>query len=228
MGGPMGPRPGGPMMMGYMGGGPMMGGPMIRGPMMGGPMMGGPGPMNPWGGPRGPHPPGPSVTPYGMAPPPPRPSMAAAPMPTPSAPTPPASRPLFPAAAAPGPSSAASMAVGADFRPLGGGGGGSSGPGLFPAYNASSGSSTSTNGDSNKKPAMIATASGTRLIHPEEDISLEERRLKLAKYQKRPQAGVGFGPPLVASSGYGAPPVMYQSAPMLSRPPMMMQPPRRY
>jgi hypothetical protein len=49
-------------------------------------------------------------------------------------------------------------------------------------------------------------------VHPEEDISLEERRAKLPKYQKRHHAAPpaqGFA--AAVSSGYGAPPVMYQA-----------------
>jgi len=78
--------------------------------------------------------------------------------------------------------------------------------------------------------ATITTASGTRLVHPEEDISLEERRAKFPKYQKRQQQpppsqapAFGVGP----HGGYGAPPVMYQAAPMISRPPLMMNHPQR-
>jgi len=77
--------------------------------------------------------------------------------------------------------------------------------------------------------APITTASGTRLVHPEEDISLEERRAKFAKYQKRQQPPPSQAPPFGAGphGGYGAPPVMYQAAPMISRPPLMMNHPPR-
>jgi len=51
------------------------------------------------------------------------------------------------------------------------------GKSTFPAYGDSS----------EKKPALIATTSATsRIIHPPEDISLEERRAKLPKYSSGP------------------------------------------
>merc|ERR1712015_421734 len=146
--------------------------------------------------------------------------------------------PLFPAAAAarssaPPPSSAPrpSMAVGADFRPLSGPSSAAapapppSAPSLFPAYNNGGGSASASSASNVAPPNVprnpapsgaptITTASGTRLVHPEEDISLEERRAKFPKYHKRqqppppPPQAFGGAP---AHSGYGAPPVMYQA-----------------
>ncbi|XP_067122030.1 BUB3-interacting and GLEBS motif-containing protein ZNF207-like isoform X2 [Centruroides vittatus] len=104
-------------------------------------------------------------------------------------------KPLFPAAAGQAVTTTSSTPVGADFKPL------SSSPNVkptFPAYSgtnttASSSESTvttsstktgpSTSSDT-KKPATINTSGATsKIIHPEEDISLEERRARMPKYQ---------------------------------------------
>ncbi|XP_046404507.1 BUB3-interacting and GLEBS motif-containing protein ZNF207 isoform X2 [Ischnura elegans] len=134
-----------------------------------------------------------------MAPPP-----GTAPMATPplaNAQPPPPSKPLFPAAAAvaaaAGASNNQSTPVGADFKPLTGSSGGSQiGPvkPTFPAYSANSSvtSTASTTNEttsvstapSNSKPALINTTSASsRIIHPQEDISLEERRAMMPQYQ---------------------------------------------
>ncbi|CAL4126855.1 unnamed protein product, partial [Meganyctiphanes norvegica] len=164
-GGPMGPMmgPGGHMM-------PMMGpmGPM--GPMP--PYMGGPGMMGPMG-PMGPMPP-PGGPPNSNGP---------------NNQQQPPNKPLFPSAAQSG----------------GGNNNSQIGPvkPAFPAYsqsnnssqnntptsqssnNNSSNSNSSSTSDSKKPPTLITTISAnSRIIHPEEDISLEERRAKIARYQQ--------------------------------------------
>lgn len=126
-------------------------------------------------------------------------------------------KPLFPSAATPirpSPVSTASGPVGADFKPLTTSAPvvattavvASAAPKhTFPAYSnapsTTSSSSTVTTssatiskaatitGDSTvKKPILInTTGASSRIIHPEEDISLEEKRARLPKYQ--PQAG---------------------------------------
>ncbi|XP_071443831.1 BUB3-interacting and GLEBS motif-containing protein ZNF207 [Hetaerina americana] len=135
-----------------------------------------------------------------MAPPP-----GTAPMATPplaNAQPPPPSKPLFPAAAAvaaaAGASNNQSTPVGADFKPLTGSSGGSQiGPvkPTFPAYSSANSSITSSasstnetstvpTAPSNSKPALINTTSASsRIIHPQEDISLEERRAMMPRYQ---------------------------------------------
>uniref|UniRef100_A0A2K5REY2 Zinc finger protein 207 n=1 Tax=Cebus imitator TaxID=2715852 RepID=A0A2K5REY2_CEBIM len=99
--------------------------------------------------------------------------------------------------------------VGTDFKPL------NSTPATtteppkptFPAYTQSTASTTSTTNSTaakpaasiTSKPATLTTTSATsKLIHPDEDISLEERRAQLPKYQRnlpRPgQAPIGNPP----------------------------------
>jgi len=83
-------------------------------------------------------------------------------------------KPLFPAASG-APSSVAGP-VGADFKPLSAG----ARP-TFPAYSGERNGSDGEGGE--KKPALIATTgSNSRIIHPPEDISLEERRAAMPKY----------------------------------------------
>ncbi|XP_042891965.1 BUB3-interacting and GLEBS motif-containing protein ZNF207-like isoform X3 [Penaeus japonicus] len=150
--------------------GPMMGpgGPMM--PMMGhmGPMshmppyMSGPGMMGPMG-PMGPMPP-PGAPPANSAP---------------NTSQPP-SKPLFPSAAQH--TTTANSQIG-PVKPA------------FPAYSQANGQSAPSNQVSSgntgmqekesKKPALITTVSAnSRIIHPEEDISLEERRMKMARYSQ--------------------------------------------
>ncbi|XP_020335414.1 BUB3-interacting and GLEBS motif-containing protein ZNF207-like isoform X2 [Oncorhynchus kisutch] len=89
----------------------------------------------------------------------------------------------------------------------------------FPAYTQSSASSSSSNPPSNtvakppatvtSKPATLTTMSATsKLIHPDEDISLEERRAQLPRYQRNvPRQGqVHMSAPPVAAVGGMMPP----------------------
>uniref|UniRef100_A0A8C8XRM4 Zinc finger protein 207 n=1 Tax=Panthera leo TaxID=9689 RepID=A0A8C8XRM4_PANLE len=130
-----------------------------------------------------------------------------APTATVPAPQPPVTKPLFPSA---GQAQAAVQGpVGTDFKPL------NSTPATtteppkptFPAYTQSTASTTSTTNSTaakpaasiTSKPATLTTTSATsKLIHPDEDISLEERRAQLPKYQRnlpRPgQAPIGNPP----------------------------------
>lgn len=93
-------------------------------------------------------------------------------------------KPLFPAASGAPPSSQAGP-VGADFKPLNAG----ARP-TFPAYGGE------RNGEeAEKKPALIATAgANSRIVHPPEDISLEERRAAMPKYQANPPISSGQPP----------------------------------
>jgi hypothetical protein len=108
-------------------------------------------------------------------------------------------RPLFPSVAAgPSTSGAAAAASGASS---------SSGKPTFPAY-----------GDENgeKKPALIATTSATsKIIHPAEDISLEERRARLPKYTS-PASSAGIAGMSVMMPGQvAASPPMPLGAPLV-------------
>lgn len=170
---PMGPPMGAPPMMGGMPN-PMMGNHM-PGPMMGNPM-GGMGGMNPMGmgGPMNPQM-RPGMPPMGNMNP-----MSRPPMMGPN-------RPLFPAAA----QSAASSTMG------------SGGP-TFPAAasvmsntsmaGGSSTSATITGAATIKKPESTSGLT-SKLIHPDEDISLEEIRANMPQYQK-----AMVGQPVEASS----------------------------
>lgn len=151
--------------------GPMMGptGPMM--PMMGpmGPMghmppfMGGPGMMGPMG-------------PMGPLPPPGGPPVSSAPGAT-QAPN----KPLFPSAAQN--TTTANNQIG-PMKPA------------FPAYSQANGQASTMHMSSGghqekmeKKPALITTVSAnSRIIHPEEDISLEEKRAGMPRYQQAPRA----------------------------------------
>ncbi|XP_008145984.1 BUB3-interacting and GLEBS motif-containing protein ZNF207 isoform X2 [Eptesicus fuscus] len=109
--------------------------------------------------------------------------------------------------------------VGTDFKPL------SSTPATtteppkptFPAYTQSTASTTSTTNSTaakpaasiTSKPATLTTTSATsKLIHPDEDISLEERRAQLPKYQRNlPRPGQApIGNPPVGPIGAMMPP----------------------
>uniref|UniRef100_H3B9D1 Zinc finger protein 207 n=1 Tax=Latimeria chalumnae TaxID=7897 RepID=H3B9D1_LATCH len=127
------------------------------------------------------------------------------------------SKPLFPSTAETKPS--ASGPVGTDFKPL------NSTPATtaeppkptFPAYTPSTASTTSTTNSTaakpavpvSSKPATLTTNSATsKLIHPDEDISLEERRAQLPKYQRNiPRPGQApMGAPPVGPMGGMMPP----------------------
>ncbi|XP_075220474.1 uncharacterized protein LOC142323953 isoform X2 [Lycorma delicatula] len=157
---PYGHPPMGHPMMGPMG--PM--GPPFMGPGM--PMMG-PGPMGP-GAPGGPMP---NAPPMGQ-----QPSQQP-------------NKPLFPSAAAIATSTTTPTPVGADFKPIT-----STAPigpvkPTFPAYSgaastASSSTSTpGTNSDTPKVTLINTVGASSKIIHPQEDISLEELRARLPKYQ---------------------------------------------
>ncbi|XP_038632857.1 LOW QUALITY PROTEIN: BUB3-interacting and GLEBS motif-containing protein ZNF207-like [Scyliorhinus canicula] len=127
------------------------------------------------------------------------------------------SKPLFPSAAQS--QQSVSGPVGTDFKPL------NSTPATtaeppkptFPAYTQSTATATSTSNSSaakppipvTSKPATLTTTSATsKLIHPDEDISLEERRAQFPKYQRNiPRQGQApMGPPPVGPMGGMMPP----------------------
>ncbi|XP_039194967.1 BUB3-interacting and GLEBS motif-containing protein ZNF207 isoform X9 [Crotalus tigris] len=132
-------------------------------------------------------------------------------------PQPPVTKPLFPSAGqaqatVPGP-------VGTDFKPLNNAPATSTEPPkpTFPAYTQSTASTTNTTNSTavkpatsiTSKPATLTTTSATsKLIHPDEDISLEERRAQLPKYQRNlPRPGQGsMGNPPVGPIGGMMPP----------------------
>ncbi|XP_064640932.1 BUB3-interacting and GLEBS motif-containing protein ZNF207-like isoform X2 [Lineus longissimus] len=173
--GPMGPM--GPMMMGPMG--PMhmpMG--MGPGPMGMGQM--GMGPMGMMGNPMMQHRPQMSHNqmPQRNNLPPKPPAAATTTQSSQSAPV----KPLFPAAGQ-APVSKSSAPVGPDFKPKGYPG--DSAP-TFPATSAVvSASATISAAPTVKKPEVGSSGMTSKLIHPDEDISLEEKRAKLPKYASR-------------------------------------------
>ncbi|XP_044129162.1 BUB3-interacting and GLEBS motif-containing protein ZNF207-like isoform X3 [Bufo gargarizans] len=102
-------------------------------------------------------------------------------------------KPLFPSAGQ-APATVAGP-VGTDFKPLNSATVTTSEPPkpTFPAYTQSTMSTTSTTNSTaakpaasiTSKPATLSTTSATsKLIHPDEDISLEEKRAQLLKYQR--------------------------------------------
>ncbi|XP_066588478.1 BUB3-interacting and GLEBS motif-containing protein ZNF207-like isoform X2 [Prorops nasuta] len=104
----------------------------------------------------------------------------------------PPTRPLFPSAISVSSSissTAASTPLGADFKPITSIAGGSIGPvkPTFPAYSGADNSAAgNTNLGSDQKVNLIATTGATsKIIHPPEDLSLEEIRARLPKYQRR-------------------------------------------
>uniref|UniRef100_A0A3B3RS79 Zinc finger protein 207 n=1 Tax=Paramormyrops kingsleyae TaxID=1676925 RepID=A0A3B3RS79_9TELE len=123
-----------------------------------------------------------------------------------SVPQPAVTKPLFPSAGQAQP--AVSGPVGADFKPLSTTAASSDAPkATFPAYTQSTASTTNPCSSTvskppatvTSKPATLTTTSATsKLIHPDEDISLEERRAQLPRYQRnipRPgQAHMGVPP----------------------------------
>ncbi|MFT7797753.1 BUB3-interacting and GLEBS motif-containing protein ZNF207-like isoform X2 [Arapaima gigas] len=95
-------------------------------------------------------------------------------------------KPLFP-------SVAQVRRIGADFKPLGASAASSDPPkATFPAYTQHSSSAANASSAVPKaaapvtsKPATLTTTSATsKLIHPDEDISLEEMRAQLPRYQR--------------------------------------------
>ncbi|XP_069056045.1 BUB3-interacting and GLEBS motif-containing protein ZNF207 isoform X2 [Pleurodeles waltl] len=108
-------------------------------------------------------------------------------------PQPPVTKPLFPSAGQAQPSVAGP--VGTDFKPLHSVQSAPTEPPkpTFPAYTQPAVSTTSTTNSTavkpvasiTNKPATLTTIGATsKLIHPDEDISLEERRAQLPKYQR--------------------------------------------
>uniref|UniRef100_A0A1A7YQL8 Zinc finger protein 207, b n=1 Tax=Iconisemion striatum TaxID=60296 RepID=A0A1A7YQL8_9TELE len=214
---------------GYQGMPPMMPGvpPMMHG--MPPAMPGMPPAMMPMGGMMPPMMPGMPAIPPGMPPHmAPRPGMphlapapTAGPMPSrPAAPVaqPAVTKPLFPSAAqaqqnAPGAAASSSLGTVASSDPP---------KATFPAYtqpSVSSSSSTSSNPSSStvakppatvtSKPATLTTTSATsKLIHPDEDISLEEMKAQLPRYQRLiPRPGQAHAAaPQVAAVGSIMPP----------------------
>uniref|UniRef100_A0A3B3RV47 Zinc finger protein 207 n=1 Tax=Paramormyrops kingsleyae TaxID=1676925 RepID=A0A3B3RV47_9TELE len=123
--------------------------------------------------------------------------------------------PLAGSSCAPPPSQAqqaASAPVGTDFKPLGTGAVAASADppkATFPAYSQSSPSAANAGSTVSKppatvtsKPATLTTTSATsKLIHPDEDISLEEMRAQLPRYQRnipRPGPAHMAAPPMGA------------------------------
>lgn len=108
-------------------------------------------------------------------------------------PQPPVTKPLFPSAGQAQTSVAGP--VGTDFKPLHSVQSATTEPPkpTFPAYTQSAVSTTNTTNSTavkpvasiTSKPATLTTIGATsKLIHPDEDISLEERRAQLPKYQR--------------------------------------------
>uniref|UniRef100_W5N8H1 Zinc finger protein 207, b n=1 Tax=Lepisosteus oculatus TaxID=7918 RepID=W5N8H1_LEPOC len=126
------------------------------------------------------------------------------------------SKPLFPSTAQA--QQAVSGPVGTDFKPLSTPATSSDPPKpTFPAYTQSTASTTNASNSTvskppatvTSKPATLTTTSATsKLIHPDEDISLEERRAQLPKYQRNiPRPGQAhMGAPPVGPMGGMIPP----------------------
>lgn len=99
-------------------------------------------------------------------------------------------KPLFPSAV---PTSASSSpgapVVGADFKPISSGSSQMPKP-TFPAYSSATISAPPTTNTgapadgANKVPMIATTGAASKIIHPAEDISLEELRARLPKYQR--------------------------------------------
>uniref|UniRef100_T1J5M8 C2H2-type domain-containing protein n=1 Tax=Strigamia maritima TaxID=126957 RepID=T1J5M8_STRMM len=211
--------PMGQMTMGPMGHMPSMGmAPPFMGPGM--PMMGHMNPMMP-----------PQVTIHN--------GMSSLPSSQPQAPN----KPLFPAAAAEGQVSLSAPPVGADFKPLLSN---SDMKATFPtSYSnapSSSGNMTATtpsntsskisatiSADSTVKKALMVGASGasSKIMHPEEDISLEERRAQMQKYQLRASGSniVTNAPPMLKTGMGGGPMVGASMPPATMNGMTMMGPP---
>ncbi|KAJ9595506.1 hypothetical protein L9F63_013271, partial [Diploptera punctata] len=156
------------------------------GPPMGHPMMG---PMGPPMGPPFMGPGMPMMGPMGNMGGPPQMNMGM----NPSNSQPQQNKPLFPSAATTA-TTTASAPVGADFKPITSTASTPIGPvkPTFPAYSTttSTGSQSTTpvtsSSDTPQKVALInTTGASSKIIHPQEDISLEEIRAKLPKYQRQ-------------------------------------------
>lgn len=88
-------------------------------------------------------------------------------------------KPLFPSAVPV--SSPGAPVVGADFKPISAGATISAPP---TTNSTPSGSSSSTIGDSNKVGTIATTGAASKIIHPTDDISLEEIRARQHRYQR--------------------------------------------
>ncbi|KAJ8680522.1 hypothetical protein QAD02_016309 [Eretmocerus hayati] len=150
---------------------------------------------------------GPGMMP-GMHMPPGMPPVSAASMPP---------RPLFPSASIA--STAASAPLGADFKPITSMAGsmGSIRP-TFPAYSSTNNGSITTSTLSDSKVNMIATTSATsKIIHPPEDLSLEEIRARL------PNSAMLMAP-LMRPTMTLATPALIHGGNMMRPPPMGLPP----
>ncbi|KAG5853798.1 hypothetical protein ANANG_G00030250 [Anguilla anguilla] len=165
---------------------------------MGGMMPPGPGmpPMMPGMPPGMPPPVGhrPGMSPMAQAPPvtAPAANRPAMPVVTAPAPQPAVTKPLFPSAGQA--QQAVSGPVGTDFKPLSAPATSSETPkATFPAYTQATASTTNPSSSTvskppatvtSKPPTLTTTSATSKLIHPDEDISLEERRAQLPRYQR--------------------------------------------
>ncbi|GFG35485.1 hypothetical protein Cfor_09133 [Coptotermes formosanus] len=156
------------------------------GPPMGHPMMG---PMGPPMGPPFMGPGMPMMGPMGNMGGPPQMNLGM----SPGSNQPQQNKPLFPSAAGAA-TTTASAPVGADFKPITSTVNAPIGPvkPTFPAYSGTSSTSsqsstpTASSSDTSQKVALInTTGASSKIIHPQEDISLEEVRAKLLKYQRQ-------------------------------------------
>ncbi|XP_069955851.1 BUB3-interacting and GLEBS motif-containing protein ZNF207 isoform X2 [Cherax quadricarinatus] len=101
----------------------------------------------------------------------------------------------------------------------------------FPAYSQANGQSNPSNQSStvnsgqqdkmeSKKPALITTVSAnSRIIHPEEDISLEEKRAGMPRYQQAPRAS----PQRARAPAPAPPPQRVESPPVSTAPSRLSQ-----
>ncbi|XP_071512668.1 uncharacterized protein [Panulirus ornatus] len=196
---------------------PSQGPPGPMGPMMGpnGPMMPIMGPM----GPMGPMPPymgGPGMMPGHMGPLGPMPPPGGPPATNPPSTSQPPNKPLFPSAAQH--TTTTSGQIG-PVKPA------------FPAYSQANGQSIPSSQSSavsgglqdkleSKKPALITTVSAnSRIIHPEEDISLEEKRAGMPRYQQAPRAS----PQRARAPAPAPPPQRVESPPVSTAPSRLSQ-----
>lgn len=130
-------------------------------------------------------------------------------------------KPLFPSAAALATTTSSSTPVGADFKPIS-----SQAPigpvkPTFPAYsNSTSSSTTSSTASVNTEPQKVSlintVGASSKIIHPQEDISLEEFRARLPKYQapEPPVASPAVTEPSALST-VAAPTVPTSTAPIV-------------
>jgi hypothetical protein len=130
----------------------------------------------------------------------------------------PSGKPLFPAAGQQGAVASSATAVGADFKPLSSATGAvisspsSISKSSFPTYGSppmpggtltvpgSSPVKSTNEAVSIKKPAIISSGASSRIIHPEEDISLEEKRACMPKYNRLSGGGGSASSPLKTQS----------------------------